>query len=908
MGARHEPSAFCSTVLDGAPFGFALLDAQDAIRWCNGTFARLMAPDAAPAAAAGRAPGAWAGTRAADLFDAEGAEDFRAFAAACRKEGPPDPHAESPPPRQSSVILCPAGTGGMRPLKITGTILRDAAGGSLLLSCRPWGLLSSLDGATGPAPPGPQGCQLQMILAAGPRLEDCRVLAANGAAGQRLAEAGATVPGCCSGELGAAALPEALRAAAEAAFAEGRSHSAMYTTPAGPGGFAVVQRDFWPLNRQNGRVTHWMDCRRLTRSTTGQLEGDLPWLQMAADALRATDVGIWHWDLQSGNVTFSPRLMAQLGYDIAAIDDAEAFLTRIYHPEDLPLLRQSIDEAVAGSGHFSQVVRLLDHRGRLHWIAVQGQVITDETGRALRIFGTEADVTEETLMRDRLLRAERIARIGNWSLTVSPPGMYWSPECYRIHGMSPERFKPSATQMTYLMHPEDRVLLQDAFRRTLRENAPNSGDHDRFRGRIIRGDGEIRDCEFTAIIEHDGDGMPAGLTGTVQDITEQTEVEKRLIQAQKMEVVGQMAGGIAHDFNNLLAVVVGNLELLEETCRISGGSEMIRSAIEAARKGAGLTRNLLSFARKATLEPARLDLNALLAELDRMLARVLPSAIELDCRFAEGLWSVHADRNSFENALLNLAINARDAMEGVGRLTIETRNVQLEAPFLEDGQEDLAPGAYAVVAVTDTGIGMTAEQLGRVFTPFYSTKPPSEGSGLGLPMVQGFARQSGGGVRVYSEPGRGTTVKLFLPASDIQASPPPRAESAAPEEAMPTGRILLVEDDPGVARVLSLRLQRMGLEVVTACSGDEALDMFPAVAPVDVLLTDIVMPGALQGPALARRLRQLDPGLRVIFMSGYPEHSAEGAAPAEDADISLMKPISRRDLTRALRRAIGPGA
>ncbi len=888
LGAYGDPVAFSETVLDGISDGLALLDPGNVVCWHNGPFARLTMPQHS---------GQIAGCDGATLWQEPGRSDFLAHAGALwrRETAGPGP-----------LLLMPVGAQGSGCLAATGRIVQDSSGTEyLLLACEPWQLPSELEtcrarDGTGLA----HAAETLMLLEAGMELKSARIMTANGEALRQFGADDGPLEGRTLGSLSGAELPEKLWTEAGTAFATGRPHTAIYSASRPGGGFTLMQWDLWPVHRQNGRVTHWMDRRRATFRAPGETGADIGRLQMAADALRATDVGVWHWDLRSGSISFSPRLMRQLGYRPEEVTPEESFLNGLYHPEDLPKLRQSIDEAIAGCGHFSHVVRMLDRNGRQHWVAVQGQAIIDDDGTPVRLFGTETDVTEETLLRERLLRAERIAKIGNWSLRTDPPGMYWSPECYRIHGQNPDRFKPSMSQMAYLMHPEDKGLLQDAFRRTLKEGTPNCGDHDRLRARIIRGDGEIRHCEWNAIIERDKSGNPIGLVGTVQDITETVDTEKRLVQAQKMEVVGQMAGGVAHDFNNLLAVIVGNLELLEETSHLPGGDDLIRSAIAAAKKGAGLTRNLLSFARKATLEPTRIDLRDLIAELNQMLKRVLPSTIEVETRFAEGSWPVHADRNSFENALLNLAINARDAMDGTGRITIETLNVALEEPFLEEGQEDLAPGLYSVVAVTDTGIGMSKAQLAKVFTPFYSTKPPSKGSGLGLPMVQGFAKQSGGGVRVYSEPGLGTTVKVFLPARDVAHDDAAHAETAAAQEPQLRGRVLLVEDDPGVNRVLTLRLQRMGLEVVAASSGDEALDIFPS-ARADVLLTDIVMPGSLQGPALARRLRRIAPELQVIFMSGYPAESASHRDDLTPQDISLMKPISRGDLTKALCTALG---
>ena len=868
------------------PFGFALLDPENVVCWHNDRFARLMGGDPSLSLT---------GSACDRLWRDSDAGDFRAFAASLWSRRI----------EEQDWVLRPRTARAIDDLRVLGRVVDDGLGHAyLLLTVKPWLLLAMLNPCDQDGTAMARDSEATMILGAAEELGQCTILAANRQADSRIGDGCGALPGRRLQDLPDTALPATLRRNAEAAFRAGEPFSAMYTAGLTGERFALVQWDLWPVNRQNGRITHWLDRRRTAQGAPERMSEDVRWLQLAGDALKATDVGVWHWDLRNGEITFSPRLMRQLGHDISKITDMPAFAESLYHPDDIPKLRQSIDEGIAGSGRFTYVARLRDHGGRYHWISVRGQVIFDADGAPTRLFGTENDVTEETLMRERLLRAERIAMIGNWSMNLSPPGMNWSPECYRLFGVDPDSFRPSALQMGNLIHPEDKVLWQDALKRTLREGRPNNGCFDRFRARIIRADGEIRSCELNAILECDGQGQITGLVGTIQDITATIETEKRLVQAQKMEVVGQMAGGMAHDFNNLLAIIMGNLELLEESTDPEDASDLIATAIDAAQKGASLTQNLLSFARKATLEPTRIDLGGLIADLTKMLRRVLPETIEVQTTSARDTWPVHADRNSFENALLNLAINARDAMNGSGRLTITTENVELEEPWYQEGQEDLVPGLYTVVAVADTGSGMTRDQLAKVFTPFYTTKPPSKGSGLGLPMVQGFAKQSGGSVRVYSEPGIGTTVRLYLPASDTAAIQAARsADPVEPEERL-TGRVLLVEDDPGVNRVLTLRLERMGLSVVAAASGDEALQLFQSAAPFDLLLTDIVMPGDLQGPVLAERLRDYAPDLRVVFMSGYPNEESSHGHRVRPDDVSLMKPIGRRDLARALHQAL----
>jgi len=751
-----------------------------------------------------------------------------------------------------------------------------------------------------------------MLIAPDPEaatdLAAARILAANDAAGAWLDDRPAALPGQRLEDASRALTDPRAWERARAGFAAGTPVTTLCTQATGQdgtAGFLLSEWSLWPLCRPDGAPGLWVDRRRAVThqghdpaTMTGRDE-------LINDALAASQVGIWHWDLRDNHVTWSKRLLSELGYDLAEINDPDAFMARLFHPEDRPLLRRSIDDAVLGDGHFEYIARLRHRDGGMRSILVRGQVICDEAGTPIRLVGTESDVSEEVLLRDRLLRAEQIARIGNWAYTPERTSMYWSPEIFRIHGLEPGPAAPDFDTALGYIHPDDRDGLREAIRQSFTGQWGPSGRVHVSRARIIGADGVTRHAEISTVINLDLHGRPISATGTMQDITAKVETEERLVQSQKMEVVGQLAGGIAHDFNNLLAVIMGNLELLEEELSRPGEIGLIQTAIEAARKGAALTRNLLSFARKASLEPRRSDLNALIEGLDPMLERVLPESIALRRRFARDLWVVQADRNSFENALLNLVINARDAMEGAGTLSLETANKLLDAPYIEAGQEDLPPGPYAVVSVSDTGSGMTPEVLAQVFAPFFTTKPPSRGSGLGLSMVQGFMRQSGGSVRLYSEPGVGTTVKLFFPAAMLEDSLLPGHGAPETLPAVPrAGRVLLAEDDPAVTRMLAARLERMGFQVVPAASGDEAARIFAADPGFDLLLTDIVMPGTLQGPGLARHLRVLAPGLKVIFMSGYPNEAMVHGNGLRPEDIRLMKPIGRQELEQALARAL----
>lgn len=388
------------------------------------------------------------------------------------------------------------------------------------------------------------------------------------------------------------------------------------------------------------------------------------------------------------------------------------------------------------------------------------------------------------------------------------------------------------------------------------------------------------------------------------DTTDRDLSEKKLRQSQKMEAIGQLTGGIAHDFNNLLAIVLGNLELAEETGVSDNLKPLISAAKDATMRGGELTRNMLSFARQASLTPDEIDLNSVVKDINTWAARVLPETIEVDTSLLAGLWKVVADPTSTQNAFLNLVINARDAMPEGGKITVETSNMRIGDDYIEERLEDLEPGRYVMLAVSDTGTGIPPEDLEQIFDPFFSTKETGKGSGLGLSMVMGFMKQSGGTVRVYSEKGEGTSFKLFFPAST--AAPNIAARIAKDQVITPTpgARILLVEDEQGVMDVLTEVLTSAGYNITTARSGDEAYEIFTRLGTVDLVVTDIVMPGQLQGPTLVKKLRSLQPELPAIFMSGYANEATVHGNGLRPEDVRLMKPIPRKDLIAAIEACI----
>ena len=402
-----------------------------------------------------------------------------------------------------------------------------------------------------------------------------------------------------------------------------------------------------------------------------------------------------------------------------------------------------------------------------------------------------------------------------------------------------------------------------------------------------------------------GNGGHGFVLGIVRDLTEQKALEAQLRQSQRMHAVGRLTGGIAHDFNNILAIILGNVDLLRE--QLDDGSESAEMADEvlgAAAHGAELVHRLLAFSRMQHLEPTALDLNERLPAIVALLKRTLGEAISIKVKPAEDLWPAMVDPTQVDDALVNLAINARDAMPEGGSLTIETGNEVLDEEYAAQNVE-VAPGDYVMLAVSDSGTGMAPGVIARAFEPFFTTKAEEKGTGLGLSQVYGWVKQSGGHIQIYSELGHGTTIKLYLPRATATAEGV--SDHTEPDTIAAGGNetILVVEDNPKVLRTVVRQLRDLGYASIEATNGAEALDMIRSGAGFDLLLTDIVMPGGITGYELAARVREIQPAVKILFTSGYTEL----AVTAGDANRGplLSKPYRKQDLGRAIRAVLDNG-
>ncbi len=469
----------------------------------------------------------------------------------------------------------------------------------------------------------------------------------------------------------------------------------------------------------------------------------------------------------------------------------------------------------------------------------------------------------------------------------------------RIMGYDPaEALGP--TWWTDRLHPEDRDPVLAAVPSIL------SRDHLALEYRFRHKDGSYHWIHDEARLTRDAGGRPVEVFGSWVDITERKGLEMQLLQAQKMEAVGQLAGGVAHDFNNVLTAIAGYAELLREDlpgedARRGDAEEIIR----ATERAAALTRQLLAFSRRQVLAPRVLDLNTVVASVDNMLRRLIAADVELRTALAPELGAVRADPGQLEQVIMNLVVNARDAMPRGGKLTIETANAELDESYALEHPAVMA-GPYVMLAVSDSGVGMDGITQARIFEPFFTTKEKGKGTGLGLATVYGIVKQSGGNIWLYSEPGRGTTFKIYLPRVD-QPIELPAPTPAARETPRGTETVLLVEDDEAVRALARKMLAAHGYTILAAPSGADALELAASHAgPIHLLVTDVVLPG-ISGRELAARFESVRPGLKVLYTSGYTDEAVVHHGVLDAGIAFLQKPFSSGSLARKVRETLDSG-
>jgi PAS domain S-box-containing protein len=619
-------------------------------------------------------------------------------------------------------------------------------------------------------------------------------------------------------------------------------------------------------------------------------------------AVRGTSDGLWDWDLESGHVWYGPRFKELLGYDADEFADNFTSFKQSLHPDDRGGTLAAISQRLDGES-FDIECRLRTKAGPYRWFRVRGLAHLGDDGTPRRMAGSVQDITLEKLseqaLRDNRNFYELIldsvpAQIAYVDATMRV--QFINRACAALLGMTK---KGAIGHRLDELIPHDNYAAMDAALMGVLERQPQ---HLHMKWPLDNG---IARLEIDFLPHKTIEGRVLGFFWLARDVTTQHQLEAELRQAQKMEAVGQLTGGIAHDFNNLLSVILGNLQLLER--RVGHNESLatkVATAKRAALRGAELTRRLLAFARQQVLEPEVVALDGLVAGMQELLTRTLGQYIDVAIESDAELWSIEADPGQVENCLLNLAINARDAMGDGGGLFIETRNTVLGGSRLPDNIT-AQPGDYVMLSVKDNGSGIPADLLDQVAEPFFTTKEVGKGTGLGLSMVFGFVRQSGGHAQITSEPGKGTQVKLYFPRCQrtvaLKNSDPQASEAAA----LPRGEetVLVVEDDADVRETAVAMLADLGYRIIAADSPAQAIEILESNQVVDLLFSDVMMPG-MRGTQLTARARESRPALKVLYTTGFTATGIlqqEVLAPGADL---IGKPYRAEDLATMVRHAL----
>jgi PAS domain S-box-containing protein len=644
----------------------------------------------------------------------------------------------------------------------------------------------------------------------------------------------------------------------------------------------------------------------------------------------AGGIGWFEWDLETDRWEWTPHVAVLFGFDPETSRPEFADWHPAIFIDDVPKLRLAVEQ-VGETGPYYAEFRVTHPDGSVHWIAGKGEITKDESGRALRVAGVCYDISERKALEARLLAlneglearvANRVRQLAATAAqledterrfrllidAVTDYAIYmldkagnivsWNPGAERIKGYSSGEIIGQHFSCFYTEDDRRQGVPQTAL-----ATAERAGKYE-AEGSRVRKDGSTFLASVVINAIRDPSGNLLGFAKITRDVTEKKAVEDQLRQAQKMEAIGHLTGGVAHDFNNLLTVIMGNLERLERILPSAQFTDrLISGALRGATRAAMLTQQLLAFSRRQPLLPEVLSVNRLVAGMSELMRRTIGEAIFVEVVLAGGLWPTLADSNQLENALINLAINARDAMPDGGKLTIETANTHLDDAYARMNHE-VQPGQYIGIFITDTGTGMAPETVAQAFEPFFTTKEIGHGTGLGLSQVYGFIKQSGGHVRIYSEVGEGTTVKLYLPryrgAEDV-------ADDSVETRGVPRGReevILVVEDDPDVRDYTAEIVSDLGYTVLSAVDGASALRQLDSHREVALLFTDVGLAGGMNGRQLAEQALRRRPRLKILYTTGYARNAIVHQGRLDPGVEVVFKPFSYTDIAAKLRRIL----
>ncbi len=560
-------------------------------------------------------------------------------------------------------------------------------------------------------------------------------------------------------------------------------------------------------------------------------------------------------------------------------------------PPDLALQSQAAIDRAFGTGEIQFLDYALTMNGKRRWYEARIVAFDDD-----RVLAISRDITEAKRQADLIEETGTAAQVGGWELDVRTNDLYWTAETYRIHETTPEEYSPSADSVRRFYSPETMLFIGQTYRECLA-----SGEGFDIELEMTTAKGNKVWVRTIGRVQYE-EGAPVRIYGALQDITERNRLREELLQAQKMESIGRLAGGIAHDFNNLLTAILGYTELAStEVAPGSAAEQHLKQVQSAGERAASLTSQLLAFARRQIINPQVTNLNDLILDVGVILRRLIAEDIELITRCEPDLGLVKLDEGQFQQILINLVVNARDAMPDGGKLTIETGNVSLTADAVRH-LPGLSPGQYVTLTVADTGSGIDEAVQQHLFEPFFTTKGPGKGTGLGLATCHGIVKQNGGHISVMSRTGKGTSFRILLPR--VSDPSPDRRDSPVTPPPKGTETLLVVEDDHSLCDFVVTTLESSGYSVLRASNGQEALALVAAYdGRIQLLITDVIMP-QMDGITLAGELRSLRPDSRALFISGYTEDRFIRRGIIEAEVHFLQKPFSTDALLRKVRQAI----
>jgi PAS domain S-box-containing protein len=611
-------------------------------------------------------------------------------------------------------------------------------------------------------------------------------------------------------------------------------------------------------------------------------------------------VGIDLVDKHGKIVEMNQALEKMLGYSVTEL--REHTFEKITHPEDREISRINLEALIAGEIDSYRIEkRYIRKDGGVVWADLSVCAIRDENGEHRAATGVIVDITEHKKMENelrqdhrRLEESQRIAKIGTWEWNSVTGETYWSDEVYRIFGLQPGSVIPSYELARDLTFSADTQMWEQAIHTALESQSIFQLEY-----LALRQDGEVIWVRNEGEVARGMDGRATGISGTVQDITERKDMEAQLLQAQKMEAVGTLAGGIAHDFNNVLQAVLGYAEIL--IGRQKPGSrdvEDLRKIYAAGMRGADLVRNLLTFSRKVKPKMRVMDLNLEVMEIHKLLSRTIPKTIKIVLRSRGYVNDIMADPSQVGQILMNLAVNARDAMPDGGTLTIQTENVLLDEAFCRTHPE-VKPGPHVLLTVSDTGHGMDKHTVERIFDPFFSTKDVGKGTGLGLATVYGIVKEHKGYIECSSEPGQGTVFRIYFPAMEREENAQTLEEEAVPPGGTET--ILFVEDEQPLRDLGKYILTSFGYEILDAANGQGALKIYRNQGErISLVVLDLNMP-EMDGEQCLAEIIRLNPKARVLVVTGFLEHVSKGSLVDKNAAGFVSKPYEVKQLLDKVR-------